>query len=482
MALSASLLAELDRASTGRAKSSLLIALDESQDEDEGAPASLVERLAFRLRLPDVRPSELCPGADWRERIGAARVRFPSVTAPENITLAIVQAAATLGITSARADIVAVAAARAHAAWRGALEVDDNDAAVSVRLVLAHRARLAPVAPEAGQPDQPADPEVNSEQDEANNDENGRSDAEAPGRLEDRLVEAASAALPPGLLDGGRHATPRRSESLGRSRARHDREQQAKTGRPIGAIRGDPRRQGTLHLLATITAAAPWQILRRRRMVAGQVDEPDSRRLYVMPSDLRVTRYKRKSAALTIFGVDASGSAAMQRLSEAKGAVELLLAECYVRREEIALVAFRGRRADVLLAPTRALARAKRTLAQLPAGDATPLASGIDAAYDLAVAARRAGKASLVVLLTDGKANIDRNGRAGRKLAAEHAAAAARRIAGDGIPAILIDTSAVPGTRASELANAMKARYVVMPNAGAHEIAGVVAERRAAGQ
>jgi magnesium chelatase subunit D len=190
---------------------------------------------------------------------------------------------------------------------------------------------------------------------------------------------------------------------------------------------------------------------------------------------MRIVRFKRDAPSLTIFAVDASGSAAMHRLGEAKGAVELLLAECYARREQVALVAFRGTGAEVLLPPTRALARARRTLAQLAGGGATPLARGIDAAYELALKARRSGQSSLVVLLTDGRANIDGEGVADRKRAAEHAAVAARRLAADRIGALLVDVASAPSAKAADLARHMNARYLPLPNAGAREIAGAVA-------
>jgi magnesium chelatase subunit D len=114
-------------------------------------------------------------------------------------------------------------------------------------------------------------------------------------------------------------------------------------------------------------------------------------------------------------------------------------------------------------------------LAQLPGGGATPLASGIAKAHELAQNARRAGETSLVVLLTDGRANIDHRGVADRKQAAEHAMTAARGLAADGITALLVDTASVPSAKTADLARCMNARYLPLPNAGAREIAGAVA-------
>ena len=126
--------------------------------------------------------------------------------------------------------------------------------------------------------------------------------------------------------------------------------------------------------------------------------------------DFRVARIKQRNEATAIFAVDASGSTAFQRLAEAKGAVETILAECYVRRDKVALVAFRGKKAELLLPPTRSLERAKRALAGLPGGGGTPLASGLDEAFALAVQVRRAGGNPIVILLTDGRGNVTRDG------------------------------------------------------------------------
>ena len=242
----------------------------------------------------------------------------------------------------------------------------------------------------------------------------------------------------------------------------------SRQGRPVGARAGDPRR-GRLALLATLRAAAPWQGLRRAE--AGAID---ARTLIVRPEDFRIVRYRQPTESTTIFAVDASGSAALERLAEAKGAVELLLAEAYVRRDRVALVAFRGQAAELVLPPTRSLVRAKRSLAGLPGGGGTPLAAGLDAAADIALTVRRGGGTPVVVLLTDGRANIDRAGAPGRTRAAEDALAAARRFRAAGLPAILIDTAPRPQYSARALADAMGARYLALPQADARKLSAAV--------
>ena len=190
--------------------------------------------------------------------------------------------------------------------------------------------------------------------------------------------------------------------------------------------------------------------------------------------DFHITRFKQTGQTTTLFVVDASGSSALHRLAEAKGAVELLLADCYVRRDRVAVLAFRGKTAELLLPPTRSLARAKRSLAGLPGGGGTPLASAIDAARELADQISRRGETPIIVLLTDGRGNIARDGTSGRARASEDALTAARQMRMDGISCLLMDTSPQPQAAAQTLAREMGAAYVPLPHAGAQMLSQVV--------
>ncbi|WP_376097093.1 VWA domain-containing protein [Roseomonas sp. CCTCC AB2023176] len=195
---------------------------------------------------------------------------------------------------------------------------------------------------------------------------------------------------------------------------------------------------------------------------------------------MRVLRFRERTETTAIFAVDASGSSALHRLAEAKGAIELLLADCYARRDRVAVVAFRGAAAALLLPPTSSLTRAKRSLAGLPGGGATPLAAGLDAALTIAEGERRAGRTPLLVVLTDGRANIARDGSADRSKAASDAEASAKRLRATGIGALLVDTAPRPQPAASRLAAAMGARYVPLPHAGAASLSRTVREARPA--
>jgi magnesium chelatase subunit D len=145
----------------------------------------------------------------------------------------------------------------------------------------------------------------------------------------------------------------------------------------------------------------------------------------------------------------------------------------------VALVAFRGPGAELVLPPTRSLARAKRGLAGLPGGGGTPLASGIEAAIALADATRRQGDTPLLVFLTDGRANLTTDGKPDRAAAESQALAAARRVRADGLRCLLVDTAPRPQALAEKVANEMGARYLPLPHARSQSLNAAI---RGAGQ
>ena len=424
-----------------------LIALDEAAEPDEQPPAALLDQLALRLDLEGLSARGLAESGVLPEQILAARERLGRVSVDDAMVEALCGAAAALGVGSARAPLLALRVARAAAALAGRERVTEADAALAARLVLAPRATALPPqsAPEAAEPEPESAPSNAEEQ-----------------PAEDVVLAAAVAALPPGLLarlqTGGvtGRTAPGRAGMGVKSRLR---------GRPIGAVPGALGGGARLALIDTLRAAAPWQ--RARGGAPG--------RIAVRPGDIRVVRFRSRTRTTTVFAVDASGSSARNRLAEAKGAVELLLAESYVRRDQVAVIAFRGRAAELLLPPTGSLVRAKRSLAGLPGGGGTPLASGLDAARALAETLRRRGDTPVLVLLTDGSANIARDGSPGRGRAMTDALDAARGVRATGCAAVLVDTAPRPQPQSRALADAMAARYVPLPYADAQSLSRAVA-------
>jgi magnesium chelatase subunit D len=333
-----------------------------------------------------------------------------------------------------------------------------EDAQLAARLVLAPRARINPPPDE----DEPAPQSDAPPQEPPPADDGSQSDAQMPDSLpEDLVLEAVRAALPPGLLEtlkagAGARQTPSRRNGTGAMQATLSR------GRPTGVRMGALRSGARLALVETLRAAAPWQ---RLRQGANKMDANKTglRRVEIRSEDFRIKTFANPRESTIIFCVDASGSSAFNRLAEAKGAVELLLGEAYTARTYAALIAFRGQGADLLLPPSRSLARAKALLSQLPGGGGTPLAAGIDAAVLTALAERVKGRSPLIIFLTDGQANIARGGQAGRGAAFDDAIAAASQLAAQRLAGIFVDTAQRPREEGPKLARAMAARYLPLP-------------------
>jgi magnesium chelatase subunit D len=507
-ALAARLAAALDSAEVVMARDGVasrhparlgVVALDEGSSPDESPPAALLDRLALHLDLHGLAVRDTSSAPPYTAAaVGTARLRLGAVECSDAMLEATCGAAMALGIDSLRAPHLALQVARAAAALAARQTVSEDDLRIAARLVLAPRATVLP-APEpdpasataadpANPAEQPPPPDQASmesdtppppQQQDAATTETDETPETRDGHdqaLAESVLAAATASIPAGLLArirlaGGYLGSARSAGHAGAL------QQGARRGRPAGIRRGEPRAGARLDVLGTLRAAAPWQRLRQPGPDGAAT--PGRARIQVRREDFHVARYKQRAETTTIFAVDASGSAALHRLAEAKGAVELLLADCYVRRDRVAVIAFRGTRAEVLLPPTRSLVRAKRSLAGLPGGGGTPLAAGIDLAVALAQTVARQGGTPLLVLLTDGRANVSRAGTGGRAVAEQEALFAARQLRMAALSALLVDTSPQAQPAAQRLAAEMHAAYLPLPYAGAAELSAAVRSRSA---
>ncbi|MEM9523052.1 MAG: VWA domain-containing protein [Pseudomonadota bacterium] len=413
---------------------SCLVALDEGADSDETVPEVLRDRLAFLIDLDGLRAAPV-PAFDHEELV-EARARRMRVMAAEADIAALTRVAVRLGIFGLRAPILALRAARCNAALCGRDRMSSKDLEVAAATVLAHRATCLP--------------DVETQAEIGDRVSGDLSAPTGETSEEDLLVEAVRVALPDGLLpqSSTRHAGAAGSGAGDKRKARQK-------GRPIAPRRQRPEGRSRVDLIATLRMAAPWQKLRR---IPG-------RTLTVMPSDICLKRFEAQMERLLIFVVDASGSAAHARLNEAKGAVEHLLARAYAHRDRVALIGFRNRAAEMLLPPNRSLVQAKRRLAALPGGGATPLASGLRCGGMLACKAQKQGMTPTLILLTDGRANVALDGDQDRRKAMRDAETAADWLRASHIRSLVLDTAMRPQKNLCQLANRMGAEHVALPRA-----------------
>jgi magnesium chelatase subunit D len=389
--------------------------------------------------------------AELARRIASARALVGDVVLPDKELRRIAALCAAFDVDGMRADLVVARTAVAHAAWRGAQTVAEEDIRVAAQLALPHRRRRDPFDDPGLDPDeldqalaqpddddQPPEPEPPEPPDGDGGGVADRPDQPVPGgnsaASPTRTNAPPSAAfrtralVVPGVGEGA----PGR-----RSRARN------RTGKPIAAT-GDPAAGHGVHVFGTLLAAAG----RQRR----------SGRLTVAAPDVRREVREGREGNLVIFVVDASGSmAARDRMSAVGGATLSLLRDAYQRRDKVAVITFRGQQAQLVLPPTSSVHIASRRLARFETGGKTPLAQGLLAARDVVVRekARDRARRCLVVVLTDGRATggPDPLGRT---------RAAAARLVAEGAAAVVVDceTSYVRLGLAEELARQLGAPAV----------------------
>jgi len=408
-----------------------------------------------------------------RARIEAARALLPRVRVDDAMLRLITSICAEAGVDGMRGDLVMYKAATTLAAEAGRTVVTVDDVREAAELALPHRRRRQPF-------DQPGldrdtlDESIRRHQDreagqgagsegavEATGDEPGGGDGEVRGDARTPLTQDGNEATRVFAPEDGRRAPSLRltrpDATVRDANGRRLITRAAGTGRYVHAAvpRGVAR---DLALDATLRAAAPYQRSRRAAHVNGH-----ARRLLLWSSDVRVKVREARTGALVLFVVDASGSmGALQRMAAAKGMILAFLRDAYRRRDRVGMVTFRGARAELVLPPTSSVELAERRLRELPTGGRTPLAHGLALAAETLCQNTRSDSSviPLLIVLSDGRANVPLSGAAGNALADTRAVAAT--IARRGWASVVVDTEA-GRTRlglAHELSDALGARYI----------------------
>jgi magnesium chelatase subunit D len=442
----------------------LTVDVQASRDVDVRADV-IRQRMAFESDPAAFADQYAEADAKLAHRVAAARAMVDSVTLPDKELRRIAALCAAFDVDGMRADLVIARTAVAHAAWRGADTVAEEDIRVAAELALPHRRRrdpfddpgldtealddaMAQAGESADEPEQ--DPELDpdppgggesmpppeSSAPQQNSGEQSRPSAPPS------TVFRTRALVVPGVGEGA----PGR-----RSRARN------RTGKVISAT--DEREAGHgVHVFGTLLAAA------------GRQHRPGRPR--PEPEDVRRAIREGREGNLVIFVVDASGSmAARDRMSAVGGATLSLLRDAYQRRDKVAVITFRQQEAQLLLPPTSSVHIASRRLARFDTGGKTPLAQGLLTARDVVVRekARDRARRSLVVVLTDGRATggPDPLGRT---------RTAAGLLVAEGAAAVVVDceTSYVRLGLAEQLAGYLGAPAVRLAQLHADALTGVV--------
>ena len=386
-----------------------------------------------------------------RRRLVAARKTLTTVTIGRPLLRRIAELCLQLKVDGHRGELTIARAARALAALEGRREASDSDVRRVALMALRHRLRRDPLEqtsssariqdaldqlfPTTSPDTQPARAEdghtdgesspkrAGTERGGSNKGGGGETGNGASGARDGGPSRAVStslgARLPEGALDEGTFAQRKSVRSWA-----HSAQQRGNGGRSsYNSLSGRYARavmdaSGTRKIALDATLRVAAQRGAAVKHDAGNIKDKLSKKgvgpqspLAIDKEALRYKRFKRKTGTLFILAIDASGSMALNRIGQAKGALGLLLQQSYVRRDRVALVSFRGQTASLLLPPCQSMARAKRLLDALSVGGATPLSAGLMTSIEVARRAAQQGVQEIVLLIfTDGRANVSLSG------------------------------------------------------------------------
>ncbi|HLL16500.1 MAG TPA: magnesium chelatase ATPase subunit I [Pyrinomonadaceae bacterium] len=483
--------------------------------------ADLEERVEIIVRREafDRDPAAFCAGWETEQaRLGRRLVRARAASGGVRLSTKLVRGIAELcgrlGVDGHRGELTIARASRALAALENRKEVAPEDVRRVAAMALRHRLRRDPLeqtdggsqieqaarelfgASDANDPTGDAnEPDVQevarkrhtkktpppTPVETGGNNEGGGVERHDPHRTdaslaphtpeaETRPAPPLDAKLPPDYFDGQRDAKKSPAKPATRARRRTNSRSTASDarGRYSHAVARRAGDDGDLKIAldATLRVAAASQVSRRRAAASTHAIEVET-------GDLRYKHFSRRVGTLFIFAVDTSGSMALNRIAQAKGALARLLRESYVNRDRVALVTFRERAARVLLHPSQSSSRARRLLDALPVGGATPLTAGLLRALEISERAARVGTQRIRLLVfTDGRANVPGDGRVDAdparrrrqiKSEVEKIGVALQRA---GVASVVVDTQNrfTRGGEGLALAQALCGRYVHLPS------------------
>lgn len=374
---------------------------------------------------------------ELRSMVLAAREKTPYVLIPPGHYDAIARLCQDLGVEGHRGDIALTRTVSALAALHGHDQITLEDLKEAVPLCLEHRRRdpqpkEQPPPPESSSPPSPEDQRQDygkrpSERPNNPMDQNLPDDmppSPSNGKMEDKVFSVGS---PFTVIDWIGEDRQRKARTS--AHGRRDRVVSSDRSGRYTSFRIPQGRPHDLAFDASIRAAAPYQSSRHRNGLAVALEM----------SDLREKVRERKKGTRILFLVDASGSmGAQQRMVAVKGAILALLKDAYQKRDEVGMVSFRKDAADVTLPMTRSVLLASRKLEELPTGGRTPLVHGLVKGCEVLMndASPRSGCDPVMIILTDGRANVSMNG--GKPV--QEALEFARKVAGTGIRFVVVDT------------------------------------------
>ena len=458
------------------------------EDKNQNVPHAINERLALTIfgteLAEDYNLENLVMSEDEILNVVNARKIFPDVILTSDQLSMIVAISYEFGVEGFRQVFFAITVSKIIAALQGRIQVDDEDIKIAASLVFLSKAKSIPSQEDENQlsvdnedTEAPTEENLTEESNQIDNSDSSVHDSKDYKRqtTENETVEDSSANLDSSMqniflskeflqsiLSGELSKRLKGSSSFGRGQMFI---RNTSIGKNYSSMRWRPGLPHKIKVVDSIQAALPYQV---ERHTYKNFDE--NMLLRILPEDLRVSKKRNRVRNTTIFLVDASGSSASKRLGEAKGAVELLLAECYIRRDEVALISFRGKRSDLLLEPTRSLVRAKKCLRGLKGGGGTPMPAALEHAFNLCRSELSHGKIPVLVILSDGGANVTKSGVGGRGKAFEESLKSAELFNSHKIKSIFIDIADSPAPQTRFLADKLGATYLPLPRANSKKI------------